>query len=184
MNYLVFIVFGNQLWWFWSCFRLVLLDEANTMSMKIFVSFKFYIIEAVLLLLLHIIFPFLSFILFYFLCREEYVLDEDDYELLEDNNVIAPRRKVVNTTHILSSLLNSKFNVIWRFLSCFFYPNFQGKFKRLKKAQRHAQGDVGGLSDEEEFLGSGKGGRTAEEKLKFTLFGDDEGISIYIYVEL
>lgn len=74
--------------------------------------------------------------------------------------------------------------MIWRFLSCFIIQNFQGKFKRLKKAQRHAQGDLGGLSDEEEFLGSGKGGRTAEEKLKFTLFGDDEGISIYIYVEL
>lgn len=54
-------------------------------------------------------------------------------------------------------------------------PRRKGKFKRLKKAQRHAQGDLGGLSDEEEFLGSGKGGRTAEEKLKFTLFGDDEG---------
>ncbi|PQM39625.1 hypothetical protein Pyn_37818 [Prunus yedoensis var. nudiflora] len=75
--------------------------------------------------------------------REEYVLDEDDYELLEDNNVIAPRRKA-------------------------------GKFKRLKKAQRHGEGEPGGLSDEEEFVGSGKSGRTAEEKLKRTLFGDDE----------
>lgn len=32
--------------------------------------------------------------------REEYVLDEDDYELLEDNNVIAPRRKAVSIVHI------------------------------------------------------------------------------------
>ncbi|KAM5550549.1 transcription elongation factor SPT6 [Rosa sericea] len=55
-------------------------------------------------------------------------------------------------------------------------PRRKGKFKRLKKAQRHAQGDLGGLSDEEEFPGAGKGGRTAEEKLKFSLFGgDDEG---------
>ncbi|XP_021816843.1 transcription elongation factor SPT6 homolog [Prunus avium] len=50
-----------------------------------------------------------------------------------------------------------------------------GKFKRLKKAQRHGEGEPGGLSDEEEFVGSGKSGRTAEEKLKRTLFGDDEG---------
>ncbi|XP_004309652.1 PREDICTED: transcription elongation factor SPT6-like [Fragaria vesca subsp. vesca] len=54
-------------------------------------------------------------------------------------------------------------------------PRRKGQFKRLKKAQRHAQGDVGGLSDEEEFHGTGKGGRTAEEKLKFSLFGDEEG---------
>ncbi|XP_050388044.1 transcription elongation factor SPT6 homolog [Argentina anserina] len=54
-------------------------------------------------------------------------------------------------------------------------PRRKGQFKRLKKAQRHAQGDVGGLSDEEEFLGTGKGGRTAEEKLKYSLFGDEEG---------
>ncbi|XP_008244088.1 PREDICTED: transcription elongation factor SPT6 [Prunus mume] len=50
-----------------------------------------------------------------------------------------------------------------------------GKFKRLKKAQRYGEGEPGGLSDEEEFVGSGKSGRTAEEKLKRTLFGDDEG---------
>lgn len=61
---------------------------------------------------------------------------------------------------------------------------FQGKFKRLKKAQRHGEGEPGGLSDEEEFVGSGKSGRTAEEKLKRTLFGDDEGIYMYAYVEL
>ena len=67
-------------------------------------------------------------------------------------------------------------------LKRFFFvgQTFQGKFKRLKKAQRHAQGDVGGLSDEEEFLGAGKGGRTAEEKLKFSLFGDVEGMSFWI----
>ncbi|KAI5315642.1 hypothetical protein L3X38_044818 [Prunus dulcis] len=70
--------------------------------------------------------------------REEYVLDEDDYELLEDNNVFAPRRK--------------------------------GKFKRLKKAQRHTERDRG-VSDEEEFDGNGKSGRSAEEKLKRSLFG-------------
>ncbi|RDX68890.1 Transcription elongation factor SPT6-like protein, partial [Mucuna pruriens] len=76
---------------------------------------------------------------------EEYVLDEDDYELLEDNNINIHRRK------------ESK------------------KFKRLKKGRRDTEGEPSGLSDEEEFVGSGKVGRTAEEKLKRSLFGDDEG---------
>ncbi|CAI8613762.1 unnamed protein product [Vicia faba] len=48
------------------------------------------------------------------------------------------------------------------------------KFKRLKKGQRDEEGQSG-QSDEEEFYGSGKVGRTAEEKLKRSLFGDDEG---------
>ncbi|CAK8543008.1 unnamed protein product [Lathyrus sativus] len=76
--------------------------------------------------------------------KEEYVLDEDDYELLEDNNINIHRRK------------ESK------------------KFKRLKKGQRDEEGQSG-QSDEEELYGSGKVGRTAEEKLKRSLFGDDEG---------
>ncbi|KAM4079808.1 hypothetical protein ACB094_09G142800 [Castanea mollissima] len=75
--------------------------------------------------------------------KENYTLDEDDYELLEDNNITIPRWK-------------SK------------------KFKRLKKAQGVSE-EPSGLSDEEEMFGSGKGGRTAEEKLKRSLFGDDEG---------
>lgn len=50
------------------------------------------------------------------------------------------------------------------------------KFKRLKKGQRDTEDEPSGLSDEEEFDGSGKGGRTAEEKLKRSLFGDDEGM--------
>ncbi|XP_023920120.1 transcription elongation factor SPT6 homolog isoform X1 [Quercus suber] len=75
--------------------------------------------------------------------KENYTLDEDDYELLEDNNITIPRWK------------QSK------------------KFKRLKKAQGVSE-EPSGLSDEEEMFGSGKGGRTAEEKLKRSLFGDDE----------
>ncbi|XVF82582.1 hypothetical protein PTKIN_Ptkin16aG0061200 [Pterospermum kingtungense] len=53
---------------------------------------------------------------------------------------------------------------------------FQGskKFKRLKKAQRDLDEERFGLSDDE-FDGSMKGGTTAEEKLKRTLFGDDDG---------
>ncbi|KAM0990765.1 hypothetical protein ACFX2C_009237 [Malus domestica] len=58
-----------------------------------------------------------------------------------------------------------------------------GKFKRLKKAQRHGVGEPGEFSDEEEFDGSGKGGRTAEEKLERSLFGHDEGTPFEDIVE-
>ncbi|KAA8517882.1 hypothetical protein F0562_015329 [Nyssa sinensis] len=79
--------------------------------------------------------------------EKNYVLDEDDYELLQDNNITGFHRPK----------LESK------------------KFKRLKKAQRDTEEERSGFSDEEEFDGSGKSGRTAEEKLKRSLFGDDEG---------
>lgn len=61
----------------------------------------------------------------------------------------------------------------------FFLKLFQQskKFKRLKKAQGVTEEEPSGFSDEEEVFGSGKSGRTAEEKLKHSLFGDDEGIS-------
>ncbi|XP_057785560.1 LOW QUALITY PROTEIN: transcription elongation factor SPT6 homolog [Salvia miltiorrhiza] len=78
--------------------------------------------------------------------REQFMLDEDDYELLQESNISVNRPK-----------LESK------------------KFKRLKKARRDAEEEPSGFADEEEFDGSGKGGRTAEEKLKRSLFGDDDG---------
>ncbi|KAK8480758.1 hypothetical protein V6N13_092320 [Hibiscus sabdariffa] len=53
-------------------------------------------------------------------------------------------------------------------------PKGSKKFKRLKKAQRGLDEERFGLSDDE-FDGRMKGGRTAEEKLKRTLFGDDDG---------
>ncbi|XVF24560.1 hypothetical protein REPUB_Repub13aG0138700 [Reevesia pubescens] len=53
-------------------------------------------------------------------------------------------------------------------------PKGSKKFKRLKKAQRGLDEERFGLSDDE-FDGSMKGGTTAEEKLKRTLFGDDDG---------
>ncbi|KAL9361261.1 hypothetical protein Peur_044046 [Populus x canadensis] len=56
-------------------------------------------------------------------------------------------------------------------------PKDSKKFKRLKKAQRDSDEDRYGLSDDE-FDGNGKGGRTAEEKLKRSLFGDDEGVPL------
>lgn len=54
--------------------------------------------------------------------------------------------------------------------------SFQGskKFKRLKKARRDNL-EPSGFSDDEDFVESSRGGRTAEEKLKRSLFGDDEG---------
>ncbi|KAM7271543.1 hypothetical protein ACFE04_030757 [Oxalis oulophora] len=52
-------------------------------------------------------------------------------------------------------------------------PGYQSQkeskqFKRLKKAQR----------DGDRFDGAGKSGQTAEEKLKYSLFGDDEGVPL------
>ncbi|KAL6525584.1 Transcription elongation factor spt6 [Orobanche hederae] len=76
--------------------------------------------------------------------EKNYVLDEDDYDLLQESNISVPRPK-----------LGSK------------------KFKRLKKARRDAEEEPSGFSDGE-FDGSGKGGHTDEEKLKRSLFDDDD----------
>ncbi|GAB2295631.1 Transcription elongation factor spt6 [Dionaea muscipula] len=78
--------------------------------------------------------------------EKNFVLDEDDYELLEDNNITVHRPRA-----------ESK------------------KFKRLKKARRDAEEGRFGLSDEEEYDGVGRGGRTAEKKLERSLFDDDDG---------
>ncbi|XP_077219251.1 global transcription factor group B1 [Tasmannia lanceolata] len=80
--------------------------------------------------------------------EKNYVLDEDDYELLQDNNITGFRRPKLGAN----------------------------KFKRLKKAGRDTeQEERSGFSDEEEVDKSSRSGRTAEEKLKRSLFGDDEG---------
>ncbi|KAL7097644.1 hypothetical protein ACP275_10G156800 [Erythranthe tilingii] len=76
--------------------------------------------------------------------ERNYVLDEDDYELLQESNISVHRPKA-----------ESK------------------KFKRLKKGRGDTEEGPSGLSDDEKFDGSGKGGRTDEEKLKRTLFDDD-----------
>lgn len=54
----------------------------------------------------------------------------------------------------------------------FFFLQESKKLKRLKKARRDTDAGRSGLSDEDEFIGSG-GGRTAEEQVEHTLFGDD-----------
>ncbi|XP_047948242.1 transcription elongation factor SPT6 homolog [Salvia hispanica] len=78
--------------------------------------------------------------------RDQFMLDEDDYELLQESNISVNRPK-----------LESK------------------KFKRLKKARQDAQEDPSRFSDEEEFNGSGNARRTGEEKLKHSFVGDDYG---------
>ncbi|KAI3694464.1 hypothetical protein L1987_77429 [Smallanthus sonchifolius] len=77
--------------------------------------------------------------------EKNYVLDEDDYELLQDN--VGFRRPKVESK----------------------------KFKRLKKARADADEGQSGFSDEEEYDRTGKGGRSAEDKIKRSLFDDDEG---------
>ncbi|WOH06329.1 hypothetical protein DCAR_0625754 [Daucus carota subsp. sativus] len=75
--------------------------------------------------------------------EKNYELDEDDYELLQDNNITVHR------------------------------PSGSKKFKRLKKARKDVEDDHSGFSDDDDFHSSGKVGRTAEEKLKRSLFGDE-----------
>ncbi|CAM0954847.1 unnamed protein product [Alopecurus aequalis] len=74
---------------------------------------------------------------------EEFELDEDDYMLLQDNNITGIHR-----------------------------PKPAGnKFKRLKKAGRESEmGEHSGFSDDN---ASGKR-RTAEEKVQYSLFGNEE----------
>eukprot|EP00250_Pteridium_aquilinum_P021264 c25074_g1_i1 orf=411-5594(-) len=85
--------------------------------------------------------------------EENYELDEDDYELLQEANVTGFHRPKSQSS--------------------------KTKFKRLKKAGRVASegGREGqaGFSDDEELEEGNRHGRTAEEELKRTLFGDDEG---------
>lgn len=115
----------------------------------------------------------------------EDVLDEDDYELLRDNN-INYRPKVCEISFfdhgvVVIQCLNY---VLFLFLRrLFLLLQESKKFKRLKKARRDTDEDRYGFSDEE-FDGSGKGGRTAEEKLKRSLFGDDEGNTFEILPRL
>ena len=56
--------------------------------------------------------------------------------------------------------------------------------KRLKKARRDADVGHSGLSDEDEFDGAGRGGRTAEEQVKRSLFGDDDGKLLCLFWSL
>lgn len=54
------------------------------------------------------------------------------------------------------------------------------KFKRLKKASRDNQQEERSAFFDGEEVGRGdRGGKSAEEKLKFSLFGDDEGLFLF-----
>ncbi|XP_057817210.1 transcription elongation factor SPT6-like isoform X2 [Cryptomeria japonica] len=81
--------------------------------------------------------------------EENYELDEDDYELLQEANVTGFHRPKSGSK----------------------------KFKRLKKAGKNDRiEEKTGFSDEDELEEGGWTGATAEEKLKRSLFGDDEGV--------
>lgn len=56
------------------------------------------------------------------------------------------------------------------------------KFKRLKKASRDNQQERSGFfAGEEVGRGGDRGGKSAEEKLKHSLFGDDEGLFFFCH---
>lgn len=56
------------------------------------------------------------------------------------------------------------------------------KFKRLKKASRDNQQERSGFFAGEEVGRGDRGGKSAEEKLKHSLFGDDEGLFFFAIV--
>ncbi|XP_024981876.1 transcription elongation factor SPT6 homolog [Cynara cardunculus var. scolymus] len=78
--------------------------------------------------------------------NKNYLLDEDEYELLEDNFPGFSRPKLGSEN-----------------------------YKRLKKARMDADEGPSMFFDEEEYDRRGRARRTAEEKLKRTIFGDDDG---------
>ncbi|KAI3700278.1 hypothetical protein L2E82_44900 [Cichorium intybus] len=94
--------------------------------------------------------------------EKNYVLDEEDYELLEDNNVTGFRRPNVMSSLLLSSLHDPCAS-----------SAVSKKFKRLKKAKSDADEGQSGFCDVEEYNRRGKGGQS-EEKLERSLSCDDE----------
>ncbi|XP_010922250.1 transcription elongation factor SPT6-like [Elaeis guineensis] len=87
--------------------------------------------------------------------RGGYVLDEDDYELIQESNITGFRRPKPDTS-----------------------------YRRLRKAGRDTKTEEqSGFSDEEESERNSRGGRTAEEKLKQKLFGDDDAARLEDIVE-
>ncbi|GFY95573.1 global transcription factor group B1 [Actinidia rufa] len=76
--------------------------------------------------------------------EKNYVLDEDDYELLQDNDITGCHRRE----------------------------------QKVKAAEKISEGHGWRGFSDEECVGSGKSGPTDEEKLKRSLFGDDEGPSL------
>ena len=111
--------------------------------------------------------------------RESFELDDDDYELLLDNNVKVSRKvSTILKSNALFYYVAGIF-MLWIYgwhldfkylILHFFSLQQETKLKRLKKADT----DVG-HSDEDEFNGTRRSGRTAEEQVKRSLFGDDDG---------
>lgn len=119
---------------------------------------------------------------FYRESERNYELDEDDYELLQESNISVHRPKLVSFLFCTSSFPYMElmcwciilYNVVALFQLLVHIDQESKKFKRLKKARRDEEGHSD-FPEEEDFDESGKRGRTAEEKLKHSLFGDDEG---------
>ncbi|KAL2657137.1 hypothetical protein AAZV13_04G163200 [Glycine max] len=87
---------------------------------------------------------------------------------IEQNLMISHRRKRRARKRRSMSLMKMIMNC-WRTIISIFIVG-----RRAKSLRRDTEEEPFGLSDEEEFVGSGKVGRTTEEKLKHSLFGDDE----------
>ena len=85
--------------------------------------------------------------------KESWELDEDDYELLQEANVTGFHRPKSGSK----------------------------KFMQLKKAGRNAdvEEEKTGFSDEDDMEEGGRTSSTAEEKLKRSLFADDEGMQLF-----
>jgi transcription elongation factor SPT6 len=104
---------------------------------------------------------------------EEFEPDEDDYMLLQDNNITGIHRpkpavsfRIFVSGFSFPAQIFIMFPQEWTF-SAYLQGN---KFKRLKKAGRESEmGEHSGFSDDN---ASGKR-RTAEEKVQYSLFGNE-----------
>ncbi|GAV89269.1 hypothetical protein CFOL_v3_32687 [Cephalotus follicularis] len=100
--------------------------------------------------------------------------EEEEEEGRADSDEERQKKKKKRKKKESDDVLDEDDYELLRESNVFHVPKESKKFKRLKKAQRDSDDDRFGLSDDE-FDGSGKGGRSAEEKLKRSLFGDYDG---------
>uniref|UniRef100_A0A6N2KU44 Spt6 acidic N-terminal domain-containing protein n=1 Tax=Salix viminalis TaxID=40686 RepID=A0A6N2KU44_SALVM len=116
--------------------------------------------------------------------KDDFIVDDveeeeaDEEEEKEDSDEERHRKKKKKKKREAEDVLDEDDYELLRDNNVYHHrPKDSKKFKRLKKAQRDSDEDRYGFSDDE-FDESGKGGRTAEEKLKRSLFGDDEGVPL------
>ncbi|XP_050203908.1 transcription elongation factor SPT6 homolog [Mercurialis annua] len=107
--------------------------------------------------------------------KDDFIVDDVEEEDGADSDEERHRKKKKKKKREAEDVLDDEDYELLRDNNAFHHrPKDSKKFKRLKKAQRDTDDEHFGLSDEE-FDGSGKGGRTAEERVKHELFGHDEG---------